>query len=114
MTHTEFQQFIDRNTWTFAKTYAAFCPHEYVVKGRLAESDRAVFEQIVAFIRENGFTAVYGRLGPNRYYTVGEHYYWTMGDPVEKTIILNRARHADYKFIETEQSLVVKYRGRKK
>ena len=74
MTHLEFQQFIARNKWIFAKTYAAFCPHEYVVKDRLSDDEQRVFEQIVTFIRENGFIAIYGRKGPNQYYTVDDYY----------------------------------------
>ena len=113
MTHAELEQFIARNQWIFAKTYAAFCPHEYVVKERLPEEEKRVFEQIVSFIREEGFVAIYGRKGPNRYYTVGEHYYWTMGEPVEVTNILNRARLADYDFIETERGRSVRYKRSK-
>ena len=111
MTHSEFQQFIDRNTWIYAKTYASFCPHEYVVKNRLSEDEKTVFEQIVTFIRENGFVAIYGKKGPNRYYSVGDYYYWTMGEPVAETIILNRAKLNDYAFIETDNGVFVKYRG---
>lgn len=109
MTHLDFQKFIARNRWIFAKTYASFCPHEYVVKDRLAEEEQRVFEQIVTFIRENGFIAIYGRKGPNRYYTVDEYYYWTMGAPVEETNILNRARLSDYTFTETARGLAVRY-----
>ena len=43
MTHSAFTQFILRNTWIFAKTYAAFCPHEYVVKERLPAEEQAKF-----------------------------------------------------------------------
>ena len=111
MTHSDFQQFIARNKWTYAKTYAAFCPHEYVVKDRLTAEDQHVFEQIVVFIREKGFFAIYGRKEPNRYYTVDDYYYWTMGDPVEETIILNRAKLSDYTFTETERGLVVQYKN---
>lgn len=110
MTHLDFQQFIAWHKWTFAKTYAAFCPHEYVVKDRLTEEEKRIFEQIVVFIRENGFTAVYGRKGPNHYYTVDEHYYWTMGAPIEETTILNRAKLSDYTFTETERGLVIQYK----
>ena len=109
MTHLEFQQFIDRNKWIFAKTYAAFCPHEYVVKDRLSDDEQCVFEQIVAFIRENGFVAIYGRKGPNQYYTVDDYYYWTMGAPIEETTILNRAKLSDYSFEETERGMIVRY-----
>ena len=111
MTHTEFQEYIARNKWTFAKTYAAFCPHEYVVKDRLPEEEKAVFEQIVSFIRENGFVAIYGKLGPNRYYTVDDYYYWTMGAPIEETTLLNRAKLSDYEFFQTDSALRVRYRG---
>ncbi len=113
MTHTLFQQFIARNTWTFAKTYAAFCPHEYIVKDRLSKEEKAVFEEIVSFIRENGFEAVYGNLGPNQYYTVDDYYYWTMGAPIEQTTILNRAKHSDYVFVPAGDRLHVHYRGNK-
>ena len=109
MTHEEFKQFIDHHTWTFAKTYAAFCPHEYVIKDRLPEAEQHIFEQIVTYIRENGFIAIYGRKGPKQYYSVGEYYYWTMGAPVDETTVLNRARLADYSFIETENGLVIRY-----
>ena len=109
MTHLEFRQFIARNKWIFAKTYAAFCPHEYVVKERLSDDEQCVFEQIVTFIRENGFIAIYGRKGPNQYYTVDDYYYWTMGAPIEDTTILNRAKLSDYSFAETERGLIVRY-----
>ena len=112
MTHSAFTQFILRNTWIFAKTYAAFCPHEYVVKERLPAEEQAEFEQIVTFIREQGFIASYGRLGPNRYYTVEDYYYWTMGDPVEETNILNRAKLVDYEFRETEKGVIIRFKGR--
>lgn len=112
MTHSGFRRFILQNTWTFAKTYAAFCPHEYVVKGRLPNDAKTVFEEIVIFIRENGFVATYGKLGPNRYYTVDDYYYWTMGAPVEETTILNRAKLSDYTFEQTECGLRVQYKGK--
>ena len=114
MTHALFRQFIERNTWIFAKTYAAYCPHEYIVKDRLSEEEKSVFEQIVIFIREKGFEAVYGNLGPDQYYTVDEYYYWTMGAPVEQTIILNRAKHSDYDFVPADDSLRVRFRGNKR
>ncbi len=114
MTHALFREFIARNTWIFAKTYAAFCPHEYIVKDHLPEEEKVAFEQIVSFIREKGFDAVFGNLGPNQYYTVDDYYYWTMGAPVEQTIILNRAKHSDYDFVAAENGLRVRFRGNKR
>ena len=109
MTRLEFQKFVARNRWISAKTYAAFCPHEYVVKDHLPDDEQRTFEQIVSFIRGKGFIAIYGRKGPNRYYAVDDYYYWTMGAPIEETTILNRAKLSDYSFTETEQGLIIRY-----
>jgi len=108
MTHEEFRSFIQSHPWTFAKTYAAFCPHEYVVKGRLCPEDQKTFEEIVLFIRKNGFLAIYGKKSPNQYYIVDDHYYWTMPDTLEATDILNRAKLTDFDFIETPKGLIVR------
>ena len=72
MNHDIFRDFINRHEWTFAKTYAAFCPHEYLVMKKLPGEEWPLFPEIARFIREKGFVAEYGRLGPNRYYgTIG-------------------------------------------
>jgi hypothetical protein len=92
----QFDAFIEGSTWVFAKTYAAYCPHEYVVgRGKI---DRREFEAAVLFIRRCGFDAYYGnRLGP--YFIRGDYYYWTMGEPVERCQIINRAKLADYRLM---------------
>ena len=70
MDHNAFRDFINRHEWIFAKTYAAFCPHEYVVMKRLPREEWPLFPLIARLIREEGFAAEYGRLGPNWYYIV--------------------------------------------
>ena len=113
MVRSEFQQFIASNTWIFAKTYASFCPHEYIVKDRLPIDEQSLFEKAVSFIRESGFVAIYGRKAANRYYIVDGHYYWTMGEALAETNILNRAKLADYEFITSEDGITIKYRNNK-
>lgn len=108
MNHAIFKEFIQRNRWIFAKTYASFCPHEYIVKDHLSKDEQAIFIQAVQFIRDNGFLAIYGKKEPNHYFIVDDHYYWTMGEPVEITTILNRAKLDDYCFIQTDRGLIVK------
>ena len=108
MTHDAFRNFILSHTWIFAKTYASFCPHEYVVKGKLPPEEQKLFEEIVLFIREKGFLAIYGKKAPNQYYIIDDNYYWTMPDSLEATDILNRAKLTDYDFIETAQGLIVR------
>jgi len=93
------QEFVNNLAWTFAKTYADICPHEYIVKDKLDPVCQALFEEVVGFIREAGFEAQYkGR--PGKYYILDGHYYWTMGEPIGQTTIINRAKLADYNLVE--------------
>ena len=108
MDHNAFKEFIHRNRWIFAKTYAAFCPHEYVVMKRLPEEEHQLFPEIAQFIRENGFTAEYGKLGPNRYYIVDDYYYWTLDKNAEDTVLINRAKLSDFEFAEKDGKTVVR------
>jgi len=80
----------DAQQWIFAKTMPEN-PHEYTLR-REWPSD-ADFVRAVLFIREHG----YQNLFEGRWYTqldIGEHTYWTMGAPVEETILINRKRIA--------------------
>lgn len=94
----EFTDFVRDKKWIFAKTYADRAPHEYIVKDRLSEEDKKIFEEAVLFIRENGFPAFFG--GYEHIYLFNDrYYYWTMGDPIEETIILNRCNYDNYEMI---------------
>ena len=108
MNHDIFRDFINRHEWTFAKTYAAFCPHEYLVMKRLPPEEHPLFPEIARFIREKGFVAEYGRLGPNRYYIVDGYYYWTMDRNVEDTDLINRAKLSDFEFADVDGRKVVR------
>jgi hypothetical protein len=91
--------FINSFTWTYAKTYAKVCPHEYIVKDKIDDKYHKPFALVVSYIREQGFTANYkGRSG--EYYILDDHYYWTMGAPVEETTVLNRAKLFQYNLIK--------------
>lgn len=83
--------FIAGNTWIFAKTYAKTAPHEYVVKTKLPSDEmRQEFEWMVVLIREHGYEAEFwGKV--HTYLDIDGKKYWTMGEPLEETIILNRA-----------------------
>jgi hypothetical protein len=80
------KEFIAITEWTFAKTYAPRWPHEYIVRNRV---DGSLFEQLVLHIRAHGYE---GRFY-SRKITYFDHdgiTYWTMGEPLEETIIINR------------------------
>jgi len=91
MTEEGYAQFVAENTWRFAKTMPQ-CPHWYVVR---SEQNDAPFAEAVLFIRENGFDCRWMNGPMRKYLDYGEHYYWTMGAPVEETIIINRCLKTD-------------------
>ncbi len=101
----DFTNYIGRLKWKRAKTFENFAPHEYVLSFPceklkaenkcpnncdICKAERKAFEDAVVFIRQNGELAKF----QNRIYTmlcVGDHQYWTMGDPLETTWVLNKA-----------------------
>jgi hypothetical protein len=81
------REFIDSSQWTFAKTMPEW-PHEYIVRGQVDEN---LFVQLVRHIRANGYEGKFYRKSIT-YYDDGGLVYWTMGAPLEETIIVNRCR----------------------
>jgi len=82
----EIQDFIKKNNWVFAKTYAKSFPHEYVVKN---DDNKKDFEAFVKFIQTKGEVRKFFK-EDFRYYFIDGYKYWTMGSAPEKTIIINR------------------------
>ena len=82
-----FREFINARRWQFAKTMAAI-PHEYTVAAWYP--DRTLFDEAVMFIREHGYEQrFYSKT--YLYYDVDGLQYWTMGNPLEVTKLINRA-----------------------
>ena len=81
----DLRRFIGAERWKFATTLPDW-PHEYLVRERV---DRRMFERVVRHIRSNGYE---GRFYEReiRYYEEDELVYWTIGAPVEQTVIINR------------------------
>lgn len=103
-----FRSYISRFEWRVAKTFEKFSPHQYILNfpcwkmkkdGKCpGESNactdchekRAEFEKWVMFIRKYGERCKMLK----KVYTVfclDGRQYWTMGDPLETTWVLNRA-----------------------
>ena len=81
-------EFIENNKWTYAKTMP-WQPHWYVVR---KNCDNIKFVQFVLYIRIHGESRPYGKKRIFKYLDIGEYTYWTMGNPLIQTTILNRAR----------------------
>jgi hypothetical protein len=99
MNDEEMLKFVSNFNWTFAKTYADRCPHEYIIKTKIDSVFFSAFEDIVDYIRKEGFDANFFQ-NSYKYYILGENYYWTMGEPIKDTIVLNRAKLSDYKLVD--------------
>lgn len=82
------KKFIGSADWVFAKTYAKTAPHEYAIRKNNPNLEKE-FICFVRFIRENGYEEKFWSQ-TYTYYDIGEHKYWTMGNPIDETTILNR------------------------
>ena len=71
-------------------------PHEYVVKDKVDDKNKALLPEVVLFIRQNGFPAFF-RNQEHIYLYYDGHYYWEMGAEPKDTIIINRCRYDDYR-----------------
>ena len=82
----EVRRFVESTRWTFARTYAATWPHEYVVRtpgnaSMLLAAARHIFDYGV----EGRF---YSQV--RKYHHEGGKVYWTMDDTPETTELINR------------------------
>ena len=90
-----FRTWIAEQEWTFAKTYAETAPHEYIVRTELSDDDVEIFVDFVQYIRDNGVVErFYGR--QYTYLYLDGYKYWTMGNPVSETTVLNRENLSGY------------------
>ncbi len=88
---SELRDFIDTTEWTFAKTYALTWPHEYIVREKV---DKVLFEAFVRHICQHGFEGhFYQRV--LSYFAEDGLLYWTMGEPMEETTIINRCKEEE-------------------
>jgi hypothetical protein len=63
-------------------------PHEYIVRDRVDEN---LFEQLVRHIRGNGYKGAFYEK-TYIYFEEGGLLYWTMGNPINETTIINRCK----------------------
>jgi len=88
LTDRELEDWMGRVPWHEAVTSRSANPHSYCLR---REQDRLEFQRVVLTIRERGYRRSFG----GRQYTektIGEFYVWTMGAPLECTILVNRKR----------------------
>ena len=111
----DLRDFIRQEKWTFAKTMPLW-PHEYIVREKVDEQS---FVKLVQHIRENGYLGNFYQKNIT-YYDEDDFVYWTMGAPIEDTIIVNRCKKENsyeyrlaYKCLPEQQSTGTnKYNGK--
>lgn len=89
--------FFSKQEWIYSKTYAEKAPHEYIVRENINGTDDE-FIEAVNYIRANGFVASFWR-HPNTYLYLDGKFYWTMGAPVEETVVINRCDPSNYDLV---------------
>ena len=94
----EYDDFIKRQRWTFAKTMPKI-PHWYIVKDWLSESDQVLFLEFARYINENGVYARFWKYNFPYLHHDG-FYYWTMDATIEETTVINRASEETNEIID--------------
>lgn len=84
--NNKLKKFIGGQNWIFAKTYEKTWPHEYIVRDK---SDESSFVALVEHIRVNGYVGKFYKMDIT-YFDEDGMVYWTMGDPIGTTTIINR------------------------
>lgn len=87
MTVEQFNAFVKAHDWRVAKTMPII-PHAYVVREKCR--DDAEFCLAVMHIRQHGKPRKFYRK-TYIYLDVGAYTYWTMGNIIDRTKIINRA-----------------------
>jgi hypothetical protein len=92
------RMYIESVRWQFASSMPQW-PHEYTVRAGRPGLD-ATFASFVRLIRESGEVKdwPYGSPNPRYHHTylaIDGWEYWTMGEPVEVTTVINRAHLVD-------------------
>lgn len=88
LTQAHVKSILWKTQFTFAKSMPKI-PHEWTHKKDW--DDDELFESVVEYIRENGIKERFFRKQYIYLYLNG-YKYWTMGNPIETTVIINRAR----------------------
>lgn len=107
------RELIACHEWRFAKTYAAFCPHEYTLRNTWG--NKVDYNALVLHIWKYGVDGYYGNKSePNRYWFdhEGGYYYFIYPEDVDsegrvtkEAYLVNRAKVTDFLFW-TEDDLI--------
>lgn len=85
LSHQDVERWVRSVHWQYARTNPQN-PHQYA---HTRWCDRDMFERVVLHIREHGYSQPYG--GADYIcYDVADSFIWSMGSPLEDTVLINR------------------------
>jgi len=84
-----FRGYIENVRWQFAKTYANTWPHEYTVRDWRPDIG-GEFTWAAQYIRDQGMPEPFFKK-IHIYLSFDGWKYWTMGNPIDETTVINRA-----------------------
>ena len=92
-----FREWVGKQTWIYAKTYAAFAPHEYALRNRTPNKED--FDLAVKCIQENGMRMFYYK-AERKYLYLDGWFYWALWSKDDLSdAIINRCRPEDYDIV---------------
>jgi len=86
--HLNYDSLLKEATYVKTKSMPRF-PHEYTL--RETWINQKDFDDVVIFIRQNGNKEYFFKK-TYIYYYLEDYKYWTMGNLIEKTILINRVK----------------------
>lgn len=114
-----FRSLVKSHRWIFAKTYAAFCPHEYSLRREWKVDED--FEWFAKFVWDNGFFAKYGK-NTSKYFIdeeAGWYYFVFVPDMDESENIkstmslINRASLGQWEVVEEANMFGTEWRWKR-
>lgn len=93
----DIRDFFQKQRWIFAKTYAEFAPHEYIVKGK-CNATVEEFDNAVNYILENGIRMFYYKT-ERKYLFIDGYFYWMCCNNDGEPIVINRCLPEDYDIV---------------
>lgn len=84
------RKFFAEHEWRFAKTYAKFAPHEYIVRHRLPPEERVAFDAAAAYVNANAKPEDFHGKIFHTHWLDGKKYWVADGSDDDGAVIINR------------------------
>ena len=91
------REYFNSQRWKYAKTYAMFAPHEYILRSWMA--DKEMFDNAIRYIQSNGIRMFYYE-AERKYLFVDGWFYWALWSKEDfSDAIINRCKPEDYDIV---------------